>query len=256
MPGRKQGEIEAITILESIGIQVDRDYLDDNSQNSMPDIRCKDGRYIEVTHTLHNNAIPTTISRFDKLQPGEDWSEYTKRHLDVEMECSYALDRVHNLDYEKDDMWRLTPAGQAQFKKDAKLLKEHMGYDITEMDFNKRNSEFKCDHPTIHFSTDNILREISEDKGRKYPDGDVDLFIFATDEEFRLMKDLIPQRNWNGTARGFLNRLLKSPFHVIYVCEWCFEEQKYNTKNPELVVFTKSGNTLKWEWYNLPDTSE
>ena len=92
MPGRKQGEIEAITILESIGIQVDRDYLDDNGQNSMPDIRCKDGRYIEVTHTLHNNAITTTVSKFDRLQPGEDWSEYTKRHLDVEMECSYALD--------------------------------------------------------------------------------------------------------------------------------------------------------------------
>ena len=221
MLGRKKGELEAITILRNIGIEVDVTYYDDNSHKSMPDIRCKDGRYIEVTHTFHNNAIPTTVSRFDRLQPGEDWSEYTKRHLDVEMECSHALDRVHNLDYEKDDMWRLTPAGQAQFKKDTKLLKEHMGYDVTEMDFNKRNSEFKCDHPKIYFSTDNILREISEDKGRKYPDGDVDLFIFATDEEFRLMKELIPQMNWNRTAMGFLNRILRSPFPVIYVCEWC-----------------------------------
>lgn len=142
MQWRKKGESEAIIILENIGIEIDRDYYDDNSHKSMPDIRCKDGRYIEVTHTLHNNAIPTTLSRFDRLQPGEDWSEYTQRHLDAEIECSQALDRIHNSDYEKDDMWRLTPTGQAQFKKDVKLLKEHMGCDITEMDFDKRNSEF------------------------------------------------------------------------------------------------------------------
>ena len=251
MSGRKQGEQEAITILESIGIQVDRNYFDDNSHTSMPDVRCKDGRYIEVTHTLHNNAIPTTISRFDRLQPGEDCSGYTQRHLEVEMECSCALDRVRKGDYERDDSWNLTPAGQAQFKKDAKLLREHMGYDVTEMDFAKQVSEFKCDHPTIHFSTDNILREISKDKGKKYPNGDVDLFIFVTDEEFRLMKELIPQRTWNGTASGFLNSILNSPFPQIYVCEWCFEKQEYNTVNPQLIVFSKYGKGLKWKWYNL-----
>jgi hypothetical protein len=91
MQWRKKGESEAIIILENIGIEIDRDYYDDNSHKSMPDIRCKDGRYIEVTHTLHNNAIPTTLSRFDRLQPGEDWSEYTQRHLDAEIECSQAL---------------------------------------------------------------------------------------------------------------------------------------------------------------------
>lgn len=250
MHDRKKGEQEAIAILEKLGIEVDKGYYDDNSHKSMPDIKCKDGHYIEVTHTFHNNAIPKGISKFDRLQPGEDWSGYTQRHLDVEIECSHALKRIHNLDYEEDDMWRLTPAGQAQFKKDAKLLKEHMGYNITEMDFNKRNSEFKCDHPTIHFSTDNILREISEDKGRKYPDGDVDLFIFATDEEFRLMKDLIPQMNWNGTAMGFLNRILRSPFPVIYVCEWCFEKQSYNINNPQLMIFRKQGEGLKIEQKN------
>ncbi len=111
-------------------------------------------------------------------------------------------------------MWKPTPEGQAQFKKDAKLLKEHMGYDVTEMDFAKQFSEFKCDHPTIHFSTDNILREITKDKGKKYPDGDVDLFVFATDQEFRLMKELIPQRTWNGTASGFLNHRFRKYMYV------------------------------------------
>ncbi len=256
MPGRKKGELEAITILESIGIQVDRDYLDDNSHKSMPDVKCTDGRYIEVTHTLHNNSIPTTISRFDRLQPGEDWSGYVQRHLEVETECSCALDRVRKGDYEGGDGWKLTPAGQAQFKKDAKLLKEHMGYDVTEMDFAKQFSEFKCDYPTIHFSTDNILREITKDKGKKYPDGDVELFIFATDEEFRLMKELIPKRTWNGTASGFLNQILKSPFQKIYVCEWCFERQEYNTDNPQIIIFYKYGEGLKWECHNLRSTEE
>ena len=85
---RKKGEQEAITILENLGIEIDRSYYDDNSQQSMPDIRCKDGRYIEITHTFHNNAIPKGISKFDQLQPGETWSGYTQRRMDVEIECS------------------------------------------------------------------------------------------------------------------------------------------------------------------------
>ena len=251
MPNRKKGEQEAITILEKLGIEIDKSYYDDNSQHSMPDVRCKDGRYIEVTHTFHNNAIPTTISRFDRFQPGEDWSGYTQRHLDVETECNCAYNRIRKIDYEKDDRWKLTAAGQAQYKKDVKLLKEHMGYDVTEMDYDKKFSEFKCDHPTIHFSTDNILREITKDKGKKYPNGDVDLFVFVTDEEFRLMKELIPQRTWNGTASGFLNQILKSPFQKVYVCEWCFERQAYNTDNPQLILFYKYGDGLMWECHNI-----
>lgn len=253
---RKKGEQEAITILENLGIEIDRSYYDDNSHKSMPDVRCKDGRYIEITHTFHNNAIPKGISKFDQLQPGETWRGYTQRHLDVEIECSHAIKRIHNLDYEKDDMWKLTPAGKARFKKDAKFLKEHLGYDVMEMDFDKQFSEFKCDHPTIQFSTDNILREITKDKGKKYPGGDVELFIFATDEEFRLMKELIPQRTWNGTASGFLNQILKSPFQKIYICEWCFERQEYNTDNPQLIIFYKYGDGLKWECHNLRSTEE
>ena len=66
---RKKGEQEAITILENLGIEIDTSYHDDNSQQSMPDIRCKGGRYIEVTHTFHNNAIPKGIRKFDQLQP-------------------------------------------------------------------------------------------------------------------------------------------------------------------------------------------
>ena len=256
MSNRKKGEQEAITILEKLDIEIDNNYYDDNSHKSMPDIRCKDGQYIEITHTFHNNAISKEINKFNRLQPGEDWSGYTKRHRHVETEYNCAYSRIHKDDYEKNDKGKLTPAGHDQFKKDAKLLKEHIGYDVTEMDFAKQFSEFKCDHPTIYFSMYNILREISKDKGKKYPNGDVDLFIFATDEEFRLMKELIPQKTWNGTVSEFLNQILKSPFPKIYVCEWCFEKQEYNTDNPQLILFYKYGDGLKWEWHNLRHTEE
>ena len=246
---RKNGELEAITILEKMGIKVDADYFDDNSCKSMPDIRCENGHYIEVTHTYHNFQAQPKVSRSDKLKPGEDWSNYTKRLLNEEIKSSQALDRIRNGAYKKDPAGNLTQAGQSDFKKDAKLLKKHLGYDVTEMKLSKQYSEFKCDHPTIHFSTDNILREIVEDKGKKYTNGSVDLFIFATDEEFQLMRELIPQFNWNETARSFLNQILKSPFPVIYVCAWCLELQKYNTDNPEIVVFSKTGNTLNIAQY-------
>ena len=250
MAGRKKGEQEAITILESLGIGIDKTYHDDNSHDSMPDIRCKDGRYIEVTHTYHNNAIPIGPSKFDQIQPGEDCEAYLQRRLKVEDECGRAIKRCQNLDYEKDDKGIVTPAGQNQYKKDAKLIKEHLGFDVMERDFSKQHSEFKCDHPSMEFSTDNILREVSKDKGAKYPDGTVDLFIFVTSEEYRLMKALIPQQNWNGMASVFLKQIYLSPFPKVYVCEWYFMKQEYNTESPQLTVFCKCDQELKVEWHN------
>lgn len=250
MSKRKRGEQEAIIILGNLGIEIDKDYYDDNSHNSMPDIRCKDGRYIEVTHTFHNNALQTGISNYYKLQPGENWNEYNQRHSQVENECSSALNRLNKMDYEKDEMGYPTEAGKVQFEKDVKLVKNHMGYDFKEMDFNKRYSEFKCDCPTYFFSPDNIIREISEDKGQKYTDSNVDLFIFVTNEEFQLMQELISRKDWNGVSVGFLTQILHSPFSKIYVCEWDFDRQKYNTTNPRLVIFYKNGEGLKWDWNN------
>jgi len=60
----KKGELEAKKILEKLGEQFDEDYHDDNSKSSMPDLRYKKGRYLEVTHTRHNNAIFTSANKF------------------------------------------------------------------------------------------------------------------------------------------------------------------------------------------------
>ncbi len=49
----KKGEKEAATILKSLGVELDESYCDNNSEKSMPDLKYKDGRFIEVTHTKH-----------------------------------------------------------------------------------------------------------------------------------------------------------------------------------------------------------
>ena len=258
MQKRKRGELEAIIILENLGIEIDKSHCDDNSQKSMPDIKCKDGRLIEVTHTFHNNAIPKGISNFDRLQPGEDWDGYIQRHRDVEKACGDAYERINKRNYEKDNLRRLTSTGLDQFNKDAKLLKNHWGYDVTERDFYKQYSEFNCDHPTIVYSTKKILREITEDKAEKYPDGDVDLFIFVTEEEFRLFIEYMSQVNWNGCATGFLWQVHNAPFQTIYVCEWLFTKQEYNTDTPQLIILNKCKDAFKKECHNIrnPKKSE
>lgn len=246
MPKRKAGEYEALLILKSMGVEIDEEYYDDNSEPSMPDLRYKDGKGIEVTHTRHNNAIVKGINNYNKIKPEEDPSAWLKRHMDIELQCHDAIERIHTSDYLRDEFGDFTPEAQEQYKKDLKFLKKHMGYDLGEWDYDKRFSEFNCDIPSLYFSTDNILREVNDDKGNKYSDGNTDLFIFVVDEEYRLMKDLLPQRNWNGTAIAFLNALVRSPFPTIYVCTWDFRKQEYNTANPDIIKFCKYKEGLKW----------
>lgn len=247
---RKKGESEAIAILKSIGIDIDEGYSDDNSQANMPDIRCKDGHHIEVTHTFHDDSIPTSLRKYNQLHSGETWQDYNERHIRTEQECSEALHRIWNADYERDANGKFTQASIKQYKKDTKLIKLHMGYDYSEMDLNKRHSEFKCDNPTVNFSTDNILAEITKDKGPKYINSNTDLFVFVTVEEYRLMEELLLQRMINGCAVMFLNQIAESPFPVIYICEWDWHAQKYNTKNPKVTKFYSNQNKLYWKKYH------
>lgn len=65
----KQGEEEAKQILETIGRRIDETYCDDNSKSSMPDLRFKSGRYIEVTHTKHNNSVITLRDKVLRTMP-------------------------------------------------------------------------------------------------------------------------------------------------------------------------------------------
>ncbi|MGN0496531.1 MAG: hypothetical protein ACI4GW_09930 [Lachnospiraceae bacterium] len=219
----KKGELEARIILEKFGIEFDDTYGDENCGKSMPDLKYKDGRYLEVTHTRHNNAIYREVR------------EYVKKTIDeqskISQEATDAIYRVRHGEYEKED-FRLSVDGLKQYKKDCNLLKEYMGYNPAS--FDEPFSEFKCDIPTIQFSADNVLREISMDKAKKYPNGDVDLFVFVAEEEYEYFFKIFHELQWNGYANNCFKSLLKSPFQVIYICVWDIMNQKYEIDMPNI----------------------
>ena len=80
----KQGENEAKLILETIGRRIDESYCDDNSRSSMPDLRFKSGRYIEVTHTRHNNSVITLKAKIRRTMP----------HDKIAKEFVYSTDNI------------------------------------------------------------------------------------------------------------------------------------------------------------------
>lgn len=219
----KKGELDAKKILENIGIQFDENYHDDNSQNSMPDFRYKNGRYLEVTHTRHDNAIFTTANKFSEKP--------IKEQLEIEIKAADAIDRMCNLGYGKDN------TEKKQYMEDFKLLKSHIGYDSTL--FENKFDEFKCDSPMIMFSAENIMNEITKDKGKKYPNGDTDLFIFVAFDEYRCFWELLRQYEWNGCSRVAVNQIFASPFQVIYICAWDIERQEYNIQHPKIKKIVK-----------------
>lgn len=250
---RKKGENEAIQILQSIGVEIDLNYYDDSNHDSMPDLKYLDGRYIEVTHTYHNNEFFIHLNKYNQKLLDDDPSISLQRIAKTEEDCSSALDRIEHRKYDKNSDGTLTEEAKNLHKKDLKLLKEHMGYDPTQKDFKKKFTEFNCDTPTFHFSVDNILQEVVNDKGTKHISGETDLFLFADKEEYKLMKEFILQMNWNVTAYNFLARLFYSPFPVIYICCWDLHKQEYNITNPQMVKFYMENDTMKWHWYNEGD---
>lgn len=218
----KKGELEAKTILEKFGVQFDDKYCDNNRGYSMPDLKYKnEERYLEVTHTRHNNAIYNQLREFDKMPVDEQLRKMRA--------ASEAWDRVRYCRYKKSDLG-LTEDVLKQYKNDLKILKDHQGYDPTSIE--EPFSEFNCDIPIVEISADNVIREVSKDKGKKYPKGDVDLFIFVTKEEYAYFFRIFRELQWNRYASGSFNALLASPFQVIYVCIWDIIHQKYEVEKP------------------------
>ncbi len=251
---RKNGEQEAMDILKTIGIIIDDTYRDDNSKPGMPDLRYADdsARYVEVTHTKHDNSIFFKKRDFYKRKDGESIQEYNNRLYETEIRCSVALDRLRFLAYEHSVEGKLTQEARRIYNADLKILKEHLGYDPTQKEMSNKYSETNCDSPTILYTTDSILREIEEDKGPKHQSGNTDLFIYVTGEEYDLMLELLASSIYNRTSQIFLERVYESPFHMIYVCEWNMRERVYNVNAPKLTRFYKNtdNGTISWECHN------
>lgn len=221
---KKQGEQEAKQILEVKGFVFDSSYCDDNSKESMPDLRFANGRYLEVTHTLHNHEIVRSINKFHQKSIDEQ--------LQIMTDAKEAYDRITKNDYPQ-TLDGLTDKGLKQFKKDAKIVRNHFGIDVSDL---TKRSEFNCDSPIIESSTDNIIHEIRE-KAQKYSKGDTDLFIFILDDEYNCLCYLLKTGTWNGCYNAFMRSVIISPFNVVYLCVWNFKAQTYNIENPILLKF-------------------
>lgn len=227
----KKGEQEAKQILQSKGFAFDESYIDDNSKPSMPDLRFKNGRYLEVTHTLHNHGYITHLNKFHKKP--------IKEQLRIMKEARAAFDRIHTKDYPH-TLNRLTDEGLKQFRRDKNLVKEHLGLDV----YDGSQTEM-CDIPVIKSSVNNIIHEVTKDKAPKHSNSNTDLFIFILEDEYYCFDELIKSKDYNIFYDTFVNYMLNSPFKVVYLCVWDFESQSYNTENPVLMKMeTMSETTL------------
>lgn len=230
---RKRGEAEAMQILQAKGILFDEKYNDEGKENSKPDLRYADGRYLEVTHTLHNHSTVCNLNRFQRKDIEEQ--------LQIMSAAKEANDRNRKRNYPM-TLEGLTDEGKEQFKRDVKVVRDHYGMDIS--DFTK-HSEFNCDVPVIECSTDNIIRQVRE-KALKHTNGDTDLFVFILEDEYRCLCYLLETGTWNGCYNAFLNALFASLFPTIYICVWDFHNQKYDVENPKLLKFWNA-NALHWK---------
>ncbi len=235
---RKKGETEAMHILQLKGYEFDTEYSDENIGRSMPDLRYKNGRYLEVTHTAHNDSIPLIPNKYSKLS--------TAKQLEISERAYEANERMTNFKYEFDSSGaRLTEKGQRDYEKDAAIIKSHYGYDVKTFDFGEKFSEFNCDNPIICMSSDNVLKEITKDKGKKYTDGNTDLFIFVTDGEMNSVDNLIDSRDYNLASVSFFNAVRHAPFKNIFLCEWDWDRQQYELESPNILLMRVEDDEVK-----------
>lgn len=226
----KKGEQEAKQILQSKGFEFDETYIDDNSKPSMPDLRLKNGRYLEVTHTLHNHGYITNLNKFHKKP--------IKEQLRIMKEARAAYDRIRTKGYPH-TLGGLTDEGLKQFTRDRKLIKANMGLDVS-----TGSQTEMCDNPTIVSSVDNIICEVTKDKAPKHSSGDTDLFVFILEDEYYCFVELIKSKDYNMLYDTFVNYIIRSPFKVVYLCVWDFECQSYITENPVLIKMETISETV------------
>lgn len=192
----------------------DEDYHDDNSKSSMPDLKLLNGRYLEVTHSKHNNNGWNTPNKF--------FQKSFEDRAKISYEATKAWDRLCQDNYEKDDNYEYTESGECERNKDKDIVKAHNGGDFD----THEHTEFGCDLKGMSFSPDNVLNEILKDKGKKYPNGDVDLFIFVIEEE---MNSVLNHKEF------FLNKARIFPFKTVYLCVWDMMNNHYEINNPKIV---------------------
>lgn len=229
----KKGEKEAREILERKGIKFDNSYYDDNVGESKADLRYENGRFLEVTHTRHNNSIYYSPNKFSKKQLNEK--------MQLLQKVNNAYDRIKKFDYIKSDR-KITADGVEKFKTDCQFIKNYSGCNISSTGI--EYDEFKCDAPTIQYSADNIIKEIIDDKAHKYPNGDTDLFIFVTEEEYGIFDEMLKEALYNRYSANCINKIIKSPFQNVYICIWDNRNNRYEINTPVMMKLTKNNDLI------------
>lgn len=224
----KKGEKEARELLERKGIKFDNSYYDDNVGESKADLRYENGRFLEVTHTRHNNSIYYSPNKFSKKQLNEK--------IQLLHKISNAYDRIKKLDYIK------TADGIKEFNADCQLIKNYSGCNVSSTGI--EYDEFKCDAPTIQYSADNIIKEIIDDKAHKYPNGDTDLFIFVTEEEYDIFDEMLKEISYNRYSANCIKKIFKSPFQNVYICIWDNRNNRYEINTPVMMKLTKNNDLI------------
>lgn len=227
----KKGEREARTILENKGYEFDYKYYDDNSMKSMPDFKYCGNRYLEITHTKHNYR--SELMKYERLD--------INTRCETEIKVGQAIERLRNIEYQRNDEDKLTEESIKQISDDKKLVMRHFG--------TIDDSETNVDIITRTFSSDNILYEICNDKGKKYKDKsiNIDLFIYVSKEELDSALYLLEAMQWNMCSAQFVGEIVDSPFKVIFLCVWDLEQNAYQIDNADIIRITKSENGVKWE---------
>ena len=209
MNNKKRGEIEAKIILNKLGYDFDDSYKDDNSSESMPDLKLKNGRFIEVTHTKHNHRI------------GNFWRLPLDEQCKISDESVKCMETIH-----KNDI----PTEEREYC--CNMIKSHFGFDIA----TGKSSEFKCDIPVLEHSIKNIIREIEEDKGKKHKNKDIDLFIFISVDELQLVKE-----STSSMKQDLLCSFCRSPFKTMWLCKYEYmDDYVYDIENPDVITFSKN----------------
>ena len=219
MSDRKSGEDEAKIILENKGFVFNSDYSDKGIEHSKPDLQYSNGRFLEVTHTEHNNKVIQSYTNYDMK------TSLDKKYKD-EIYCHEAYKRLISNDYSN------TEEGLDKREKEKKFLKNHIGYDIEKGVF----SEFNCDRIAVSYSIDNI-KDVINKKSGKHNGKDIDLFIFVAEDEYRILNELL---NGKISDNGFENCIINSSFKNIFVCSWNIEENKYEVNKPKLLQIKKT----------------
>ena len=215
----KTGEAEARTILTNVlNLQFDMAHSDEGIGQRRPDLLTTDGTYIEVTHTHHSHSRYT--SRRARKTP--HLFSYCDR-------VQHTIHRHYRQSYERDKQGKMTDNGRKLYTQDMELLQAVFGSGGKDDD--------TCHKSSRVYGVYNILREIRDDKGKKYKDFSypLGLFVFITEDEMKLLLEEL-----RADDKKFEGYIPWDVFDTVYLCQWNFSSLEYEVQKPVLIEMQKT----------------